>query len=121
MSNQTQTKYKRAALWLCSRRALICSDIRDFFTSGGKVSKIGNCQFKSPVPQILSRLYDLKDDIVYLLNHPDESLVDDIGELWTIECNPVYYKTNWVAMMQNMCNKTSGLENIKIEDLLEEW
>ena len=56
-----------------------------------------------------------------MLNNPDESLVDDIGELWTIECNPVYYKTNWVAMMQNMCNKTPGLENIKIEDLLEEW
>ena len=121
LSNKSQSKYKRAVLWLCSRRALICSNIRDFFTSGGKVSKIGNCQFKSPVPQILSRLYDLKDDIVYLLNHPDESLVDDIGELWTIECNPVYYKTNWVAMMQNMCNKTPGLENIKIEDLLEEW
>ena len=69
----------------------------------------------------ISRLYDLRDDIVYLLNHPDEALVDDISELWTIECNPVYFKTSWVAMMQNMCNNTPGLENIKIEDLLEEW
>lgn len=121
LSNQTQTKYKRAALWLCSRRALICSNIRDFFTSGGKVSKIGNCHFQTPVPQIISRLYDLKDDIVYLLNHPDEALIDDISELWAIDCNPIYYKANWVAMMQNMFNETADLKEIKLEELLEEW
>ena len=121
LSNQTQTKYMRAALWLCSRRALICSNIRDFFTSGGKVSKIGNCHFKTPVPQIISRLYDLKDDIVYLLNHPDEALIDDISELWAIDCNPIYYKANWVAMMQNMFNETADLKEIKLEELLEEW
>ena len=55
------------------------------------------------------------------MNHPDEALIDDISELWAIDCNPIYYKANWVAMMQNMFNETADLKEIKLEELLEEW
>lgn len=47
-SNQGKTKYKRAALWLCSRQALICSNIRDFFTAGGQVTEIGTYHSTMP-------------------------------------------------------------------------
>ena len=118
-SNQGKTKYKRAALWLCSRQALICSNIRDFFTAGGQVTEIGTHHFDHAVPQILKRLYDSKDEVIALLSHPDEALADDINELWTLECNPIYYKTCWLNMMQNVFNANSELKDIKIEDLLE--
>lgn len=120
-SNQGKTKYKRAALWLCSRQALICSNIRDFFTAGGQVTDIGMHHFDHAVPQILKRLYDSKDEVIELLTHPDEALADDIGELWTIECNPIYYETCWMNMMQNVFKDVPDLKNIKIEDLLKNW
>ena len=118
-SNQGKTKYKRAALWLCSRQALICSNIRDFFTAGGQVTEIGTYHFDHAVPQILKRLYDSKDEVIALLSHPDKALADDINELWTLECNLIYYKTCWLNMMQNVFNTNSELKDIKIEDLLE--
>ena len=118
-SNQGKTKYKRAALWLCSRQALICSNNRDFFTAGGQVTEIGTYHFDHTVPQILKRLYDSKDEVIALLSHPDKALADDINELWTLECNPIYYKTCWLNMMQNVFNTNSELKDIKIEDLLE--
>lgn len=120
-SNQGITKYKRAALWLCSRKSLICSNIRDFFSAGGKVTDIGKQHFDIAVPQVIKRLYDIKEDILALLEHPDEALIDDIDELWTLECAPKYYKTCWMSMVQNIFNKTPSLKNIKIGDLLEEW
>ena len=120
-SNQGKTKYKRAALWLCSRQALICSNIRDFFTAGGQLKEIGNHRFENAVPQILKRLYDCKDDVLALLRHPDQALVDDIGELWTIECAPRYYEGCWKNAMLNVFKANPGLEGIKFEDLFEKW
>lgn len=119
--NHGNLKYKRAALWLCSRKALICSNIRDFFTAGGKVTDIGGQHFDVAVPQILKRLYDSKDDVMALLTHPDEALVEDIGELWTLECAPRYYKTCWMSMVQDVFRKTPGLEDIQIDDLMANW
>lgn len=121
LSNKTQTKYKRAILWLCSRRALLCSNIRDFFSSGGQVEEIGKRQFDTPVSKVIKKLFMVKDDILNLLNHPDEAIIDDISEFWRIECQPVYYRIGWVTMMQNICNNTPGLEEINIEEMLEEW
>ena len=120
-SNQGKTKYKRAALWLCSRQALICSNIRDFFTAGGQETDVGTNHFDQDVPQILKRLYDSKDEVLNLLANPDEALVDDISELWAIECNPIYYKTCWMNMMQNVFKENPELKNIKIEELFENW
>ena len=62
-----------------------------------------------------------KDDVLALLNHPDKALVDDIGELWTIECNPIYYKTCWMNMMQKVFEDNRFLQNVKIEDIFEKW
>ncbi len=119
--NLPQTKYKRASLWLCSRQSLICSNIRDFFTSGGKVKEIGTHRFDHAAPQILKRLYDNRDEVLALLSRPDKALADDISDLWTVECNPVYYKTCWFTMIQNILNKTPDMAGIKIEDLMEKW
>lgn len=116
-----QTKYKRASLWLCSRQSLICSNIRDFFTSGGKVIDIGSTHFNIKMPQILKRLYDCRNDVSELLSHPDEALVVDISELWTIGCNPIYYKDCWMSMTQNVFKENLELKNIKIEDLFDKW
>ena len=35
-----------------------------------------------------------------LLKHPDEALMDDIGEMWSLECSPKYYVDCWMNMMQ---------------------
>lgn len=121
LGNQGSTKYKRAALWLCSRNSLICSNIRDFFTAGGQVMDIGGKHFEHAVPQILKRLYDSREEVLGLLSYPDEALVDDIGELWTLECLPKYYKTCWLGMVQKVFDNTPALKGVNIEDLMLRW
>lgn len=116
--SQANVKYKRAALWLCSRQALICSNIRDFFTAGGKVSSIGKLRFEQPAPQILKRLYDSREHILYLLAHPDALLVDDIGELWNLECHPKYYVDCWINMMQGTFDENEALKGVKVRELM---
>lgn len=114
-------KYKRAALWLCSRHSLICSNIRDFFTAGGQVLEIGTNRLEHPVPQVVKRLYDDREDILALLKHPDEALMDDIGEMWTLECSPKYYVDCWMNMMQKFFDVNDALKGILIKDIFEKY
>ena len=112
-------KYKRAALWLCSRHALVCSNIRDFFTAGGQVQELGAEQLEHAVPQIIKKLFDNREDILALLSHPDEALMDDIDELWSLECAPKYYVDCWMNMMQAVFDKSAALKGINIRELFE--
>lgn len=119
--SRNPTKFKRAGLWLCTRNSMICSNIRDFFTAGGRVKRIGCKKFSKSVPRILKRLFDCKDEILAILSHPDDALIDDINELWTITCDPVHYKACWMSMVQNTFNKNIEFDNFKIEEIFEDW
>lgn len=117
--NDATIKYKRAALWLCSRQSLICSNIRDFFTAGGKVKTLGSTSFTKPLPQIVRRLYDCREEILTLLRHPDEALKDDISELWEFKCDVRYYVDCWLNSMQSVFDKNEKMEGLKIRELFE--
>ena len=57
-------KYKRTALWMCSRYSIINSSLRDVFSAGGKITKIGGVSFDKAVPKILYTLYLHKNIII---------------------------------------------------------
>ncbi len=116
-----QTKYKRASLWLCSRHSLICSNIRDFFTSGGKVKDIGSEHFEEAKPQILKRLYDGRAEVLALLHHPDEAIMEDIDEFWPLKVPSADYAATWMTMMQTTFKQNPELSEISLEDLMESW
>ena len=43
-----------------------------------------------------------------MLKHPDEALMDDIGEMWSLECSPKYYVDCWMNMMQKFFDVNCG-------------
>ena len=49
-----------------------------------------------------------------LLKHPDEALMDDIGEMWSLECSPKYYVDCWMNMMQKFFDVNDALKGILI-------
>jgi len=81
-SEMFDNDYRRACLWLCSKYSLLCYNIRDLFSAGGKIDKLGKKVLKNKVPRIIKNLYDSLDDVKTLLMHPDNRLLDDIIEYW---------------------------------------
>jgi len=77
--------YKRAALWLCNRHSLICSNIRDLFSAGGKEYKIGKFEFPEGAPKVMKSYWNLKDGIKHLLINPDDDLLDDVQDIWGLK------------------------------------
>ncbi len=99
-SNDSQNKFKRAALWLCMRHSLVCHNIRDMFTSGGKIDEVGGVRFEKPVPQIVKTLYMFKDRIRSKFSELDETEEGDIMENWGEPYNEDVSFETWCGMVQ---------------------
>lgn len=73
-----QNKYNRFAVWLATREGVICTNVRDIFSAGGR----GNIEFDGRiyhVPKILLKLSENIFDIKQSLNTLDYS---EIEEYW---------------------------------------
>ncbi len=116
-----QQKYKRAALWMCSRYSIIDNCMRDRFTAGGKIQDIGNVHFTTPVPKILHTLYNHKDLIYNTLQSPDQALCADIADFWESFSHQKSYYCQWLDLMQREFANNPELRNIKIRDLFSQW
>ncbi len=75
-------RYQLAALWMCTRFSVIMPNMRDIFSAGGKVEKLGESKLSDKMPQILRRLYGYRSEVVALLKHMDEGMLADIADNW---------------------------------------
>lgn len=116
-----QQKYKRAALWMCSRYSIIDNSLRDKFSAGGKLIEIGGVKFEKQVPQILNTLYNYRWKIKDLLLNPDKMLIDDICDFWSISIESSRLSEYWLRSVQKEFDNNPELSGLKIKTLLNEW
>lgn len=116
-----QDKYKRAALWMCSRYSVICSNLRDAFSAGGKVEEIGGVKFKRKMPQVLNNLYQYRGLIIKLLNNPDEALMQDIDDNWGENESRKIGPEKWFGIMQSTFACNDDLKDIDLRALFSLW
>lgn len=118
---QKQDKYKRAALWMCSRYSVICSNLRDTFSAGGKVDEIGGVVFKKKKPQVLKTLYQNRALITELLSDPDEALMQDVEDHWGENESLSLSMSKWLCLMQQTFNENDELKDVDLKKLFDCW
>ena len=116
-----QDKYKRAALWMCSRYSVICSNLRDTFSAGGKVDEIGGVVFKKKKPQVLKTLYQNRTLITELLSDPDEALMQDVEDHWGENESLSLSMSKWLCLMQQTFNENEELKDVDLKKLFDCW
>ena len=72
-------KFNRFALWLSTKKGVVCPYVRDQFTAGGKAEIPSHNGSKILVPQIYYRLYSNIENIKKELYHFS---VDELSESW---------------------------------------
>lgn len=112
-----KSDFKPAALWLCNRYSLLCPNMRDFFTAGGKVSSLNGNRLRHSVPQIISRLFNFRNEIEALLKNPDSSLIQDISDYWPIECSSTSYYETWRNLVNEKFKEIKELSDLTIEEI----
>ena len=113
---QSQTKYNRTTLWLCSYNQVIVPNIRDFYSAGGKITHVNGKAINPQAAQVFARIVKFADEIRSQLSCPTKELTMLIEDY-----NPQLLKggklyINWL----NICLKYAEIANVPLEQWINE-
>lgn len=110
-----QDKFRKPSLWLCSRFAIICANVRDFFTAGGTVNiYINNILVWKNVPKIIANLslyiHQVKSHLEY-----DEEMINDVENFSSFNNNKTEIFSQWTKTADRFIKatlaKSGGFDN----------
>jgi len=118
-SKNSSIGYKEVALWLCNHYSVVCHNMRDSFSAGGKMTILNGKLLKKPYPQVVQRLLERQQYIKALLSHPDNDLLMDIKEYWYFPYDPKHLFQSWLNIIANTFRSNPDLELIDIKELIK--
>lgn len=101
------SNYERVILYLCSNLNIVCKNVRDLFTSGGSISKLGDKQLADKAPQIILQLYNLRYKLLHMLREPPTQLLQDIKTYWNIVVEVDKIEHKWIELAQDALNRNN--------------
>ncbi len=113
---QSQTKYNRTTLWLCSYNQVIVPNIRDFYSAGGRITHVNGKAIKPQAAQVFARIVRFADEIHSQLSFPTREL-----KMLIEDYNPQLLKggdlyKNWL----NICLKYAETAKVPLKQWIEE-
>lgn len=114
----TSYAYKCVAMWLCNRYSLLCYNMRDVFSAGGKMRTLNGKPLKTPYPGAVGKLLNRHECIEALLKHPDNEILEDIHDYWDKHHHFDLYNT-WVQMIESVFADNPEMKDVNIRWLLE--
>lgn len=79
--SKNQAKFNKFAIWLSTSQGVVCPNVRDVFTAGGKVDLVVNDKTFRNIPRIFKKLYDNRAGIVNLIA---EQSTLDLANFWDV-------------------------------------
>lgn len=113
------TKYNNFGLWLCSRHSVICSNLRDVFSAGGKGNIFVNGQMRwGAIPKVVCNLFSFVNDIRYVFEE-HEGIYDEISYYADYYKPGAELQTLWERNVQYYLDELLGKGRIQVKKLLE--
>ncbi len=114
-SNSSE-KFGRFAIWLVTREAIVCPNIRDMFTAGGKGKIVIGKNVFSNVPRIFLNLFENFDSIIerLVLTSPSE-----LSEHWGFKTTERGKVADWIELVAENSRKISDAKHLNIKEMLK--
>ena len=108
-------KFGRLAIWLVTREAVVCSNVRDLFTAGGKSDYfIGKNNYRK-VPRIFLNLFDNVPSIVETIINTSAIELSEYWEIKTTEKNKLF---DWIELVAKNSMNIQGAKHLNIKQIL---
>lgn len=108
-------KFGRLALWLITSESIVCPNIRDIFSAGGRAVAIIDGKTYRNVPRIFLNLFENIPQIVEaIISTPAKELSD----YWKINTTEKRKLTDWIDIINNQRKKLRSTEHLDIKKLL---
>lgn len=110
-------KFGRLAIWLVTREGIICPNVRDLFTAGGKRDySIGNIIYPQ-VPRIFLNLFD---NISIIIETIMQTSAYELSEYWESTTNDKTKLFDWIDLVAEHAKKIQDAKHLNIKKILTE-
>lgn len=110
-------KFGRLAIWLVTREAVVCPNVRDLFTAGGKRDYIIGKNVYQKVPRIFLNLFDNVPSIVETIMQTSAS---ELSEYWEIKTTEKTKLFDWIDLVADHAKKIQDAKHLNIQQILTE-
>jgi hypothetical protein len=110
-------KFGRLAIWLVTREGVVCPNVRDLFTAGGKGEiLIGKKSYKN-IPRIFLNLFDNIDFVIETLLQTSSI---ELSEYWGTKTNEKKKISDWIELVSEHSKKIQDAKHLKVKQILTE-
>lgn len=115
-SNQGD-KFSRLAIWLVTREAVVCPNVRDLFSAGGQDSFMIKGKVYHKIPKIFLNLFNRINDILEVLINTSSIELSEYWNRKTIEKKKIM---DWIELVGMNSKSVQGAKHLDIKQMLSE-
>lgn len=108
-------KFGRLALWLITSESIVCPNIRDVFSAGGRNDALINEKIYQNVPRIFLNLFDIMPQIVEIII---STPAKELSGFWNIKTTEKRKLTDWINLINDQRKKIRGTEHFDLKHIL---
>ena len=110
-------KFGRLAIWLVTREAVVCPNVRDLFTAGGKGSITIGKKTYSNIPRIFMNLFTNLDFIIETIG---QTSAIELSEYWGINTTEKSKISDWIDLVSDYSKRISDTKHLNIKQIITE-
>jgi hypothetical protein len=110
-------KFNRVAIWLATRKSIVCPNIRDLFTAGGKVDIIIGTKKYDRVPRIFLNLFQ---NLPQILENIVKISPIELSEYWEIKTSEKNKIFDWIDLVSESAKSIRDAQHLNIKEILTE-
>jgi len=110
-------KFGRFAIWLVTREAVVCPNVRDLFTAGGKRDYVVGKNVLRKVPRIFLNLFDNIPNIVEIIM---QTSAFELSEYWEIKTTEKTKLFDWIDLVAEHAKNIQDAKHLNIKQILKD-
>lgn len=110
-------KFSRLAIWLVTREAIVCPNVRDLFTAGGKDDYLIQHKVYKNIPRVYIKLFENIDDVLDILTN---SSPIELSEYWNQNTTEKKKISDWIDLVSQNSKSVQGAKHLNLRKMLSE-
>jgi len=111
----SRNKFSKFALWLVTSKSVVCPNVRDLFTSGGKSDFVINNIILSKVPRIFLNLFENYKEIKELIL---QTSAYELSQYWKIKTTENKKMSDWINLVTKYSKQIHDTKHLNIEKVI---
>jgi hypothetical protein len=109
-------KFGRLAIWLVTRKAIVCPNVRDLFTAGGKNNITVAGKRYSDVPRIIITLVENISFIISIIKETEAAILTDHWRFKTSEKTKI---EDWIKLVTLQAKTIHDASHLNINEIIK--